>query len=120
MNQYQKLIFVFTILILTSGFTWAQSPAPKTLPAKRFTGTIVIDGELNDSAWKNAPLATEFVEFRPTPGKKESQTNRTEMYLLYSNEGIYLAGYCHEASKDSISTEPVSYTHLTLPTKRIV
>lgn len=83
----------------------AQAPAPKTMPAKRLTGSIVIDGELNDSAWKTAPLATDFVEFRPTPGKKESQINRTEMYLLYSDEGIYLSGYCHEASKDSIATE---------------
>ena len=105
MHHFQKLIFAFTILIFTSSFTWGQSPTPKTMPAKRFTGTIVIDGELNDSAWKTAPLATNFVEFRPTPGNKESNTNRTEMYLLYNNEGIYLAGYCHEASKDSISTE---------------
>ena len=105
MSLFQKLIFAFTILLFTSSFAWAQLPAPRTMPAKRFTGTIVIDGELNDSAWKTAPLATNFVEFRPTPGRKESNTNRTEMYLLYSNEGIYLAGYCHEASKDSISTE---------------
>ena len=105
MHHFQKLIFAFTILIFTSSFTWGQSPTPKTMPAKRFTGTSVIDGELNDSAWKTAPLATNFVEFRPTPGNKESNTNRTEMYLLYNNEGIYLAGYCHEASKDSISTE---------------
>lgn len=105
MYLYQKLILVFTILFLTTSIALAQSPTPKTMPAKRFTGTIVIDGELNDSAWKTAPLAKDFVEFRPTPFKKESNTNRTEMYLLYSNEGIYIGGYCHEASKDSISTE---------------
>ncbi len=31
--------------------------------------------------------------------------NKTEAYILYTDEGIYLGGYCHEKSKDSISTE---------------
>jgi len=107
MNKTTIQILAFFIFCCNAYVSYSQNKValPKSLPAKRFTGTIVIDGDLTDSAWKTAPLASDFVEFRPTPFAKESNTNRTEMYLLYSNEGIYIGGYCHEASKDSISTE---------------
>ena len=97
-------LFISLLLIVACTAT-AQTPVPKLIPAHRITGTIIIDGELNDSAWQNAPVAKDFVELRPNPFKKESNTNRTEVYFLYSNEGLYIGGYCHEASRDSISTE---------------
>ena len=99
------LLIAFLCIAVFRSQAQNKIPPPKSLPAQRFTGTIVIDGELSDSAWKTAPLATDFIEFRPTPFAKETKTNRTEMYMLYSNDGIYIGGYCHELSKDSISTE---------------
>jgi hypothetical protein len=107
MNKRTLLILTITIFCLAAFDSRSQNKTapPKSLPAQRFTGTIVIDGEITDTAWKTAPLATDFIEFRPTPFAKEAKNNRTEMYLLYSNEGIYIGGYCHEASKDSIATE---------------
>ena len=60
---------------------------------------------IDDVAWKDAPTALGYTELRPTPFRKEEEANRTEVYLLYTDEGIYLGGYCHEKSKDSISTE---------------
>jgi hypothetical protein len=85
-------------------FIFAQK-TPRTLPAKRTTAVIKIDGNLEDSAWRSAPAAVDYTEFRPTPFRKEDPTNRTEVYMLYSDEGIYLGGYCHEKTRDSISTE---------------
>jgi hypothetical protein len=83
---------------------FAQS-SPKTLIAKRTISPIKIDGVLNDSAWKDAPAALGYTEFRPTPFRKEDPELRTEVYMLYDNEGIYMAGYCHERTKDSIAAE---------------
>ncbi len=82
-----------------------QPPAPKQLVAKRTVATIKVDGLINEAAWKDAPAAFGYTEFRPTPFKKEDEANRTEVYMLYDNDGIYLGGYCHEQTKDSISTE---------------
>src|SRR5687768_16187697 len=65
---------------------------PRLLPAMRTTQTIKIDGVLDDSAWKGAPLATDYVEFRPAVGVKEAEETKTISYLLYSDEGIYFAG----------------------------
>jgi len=95
-----------TAILLFALISQAQTrPAPKTLSARRTTEQIKIDGLLDDAAWKNAPAAVDYTEFRPTPFKKEDPANRTEVYLLYSDEGIYLGGYCYERSRDSISSE---------------
>lgn len=83
----------------------AQTTAPRQLPAIRINLPIKIDGLLNDSAWKTAPKMTDLVEFRPKVGARENAENRTETWLLYSDEGIYFGGYCHERTRDSIATE---------------
>jgi hypothetical protein len=79
----------------------------KKLPAVRTTEKIVIDGDLKDEAWQKAPLVTEMVEWRPTYGKIEDYKNRTEIRILYDNANIYISGFCHQKSNDSISTELV-------------
>ena len=83
----------------------ATPPTPKQLAAKRFVGTIKVDGNLNDSAWRNAATALGYTAWQPTPFQPEAAANRTEVYMMYNDEGIYLGGYCHESTKDSISTE---------------
>lgn len=93
------------LALLCSSICLAQSPSPKQLTAKRTILPIKIDGLINEAAWKDAPAATDFIEFRPTPFRKEEEASRTEVFLLYSDEGIYMGGYCHEKTKDSISTE---------------
>src|SRR5688572_11527974 len=80
--------------------SYAQTPTPKQIAAKRTTATIIIDGIIDDSAWKDAPAALGYTEWRPTPFKVEEQSNRTEVYMLYSDEGIYLGGYCYEKTRD--------------------
>lgn len=97
------LLCLLGTVFLLKGF--AQKPAPKTIAAKRTNLPIKIDGLLNDAAWKDAPAALGYTEFRPTPFLKEDPELRTEVYMLYNDEGIYLGGYCHERTKDSISAE---------------
>lgn len=103
----RRPILLVTIGVLFSLYSNSQSVAPRQLPAKRTTLPVKIDGLLNDSAWKNAAPMTDMIEFRPTMGKKESFENRTEMWLMYDDEGIYFGGYCHERKKDSIASELV-------------
>ena len=100
----KSLVALVTAALFLPVFIFSQT-VPKTLPAKRTSENIKIDGNLTEAAWKDAPAALGYTEFRPTPFRKEDSANRTEVYMLYSDEGIYLAGYCHEKTKDSISTE---------------
>ena len=99
--------FTLIAIFILSCFSAAGQPIPKELPAKRTTASIKIDGSLNEAAWKEALPANNFIEWRPDAGKPEAYTNRTEIYFLYDNTGIYIGGYCHERTKDSISKELV-------------
>src|SRR5438270_10673593 len=83
----------------------AQPPVARSLPAKRTTAAIKIDGSLDEAAWKEAVPATNFVEFRPNPNRMEDSTNRTVVYLLYDNTSVYVGGYCYERTRDSVSKE---------------
>ena len=100
-----KINASFCGVILLSVYVSAQPPLPKTLPATRTTTAIKIDGLINDAAWKNAPVMTNLVEFRPTVGAVENPETKTVAYLLYNDEGIYFGGYCYERTRDSIATE---------------
>jgi hypothetical protein len=77
----------------------------KKLPAQRTTLPVLIDGKLNDPAWKEAAKADDYTEFRPVIGRKEEQGNHTETFLMYNDEGIYFGGTCYERSLDSIAKE---------------
>ncbi len=95
------------ISILTSGFMYAQTDSlHKQLNASRKTGNIKIDGDISDKEWLNATKLDRFVEWRPSFGTVELDKNRTEISILYDDQAIYIAGYCHE-EKDSISKELV-------------
>ena len=90
--------------ILLASTAFSQAPK-KQLAAKRITTTIKIDGVLDDAAWKEAAKADKFIELRPTPFKPENEDNKTEIYFVYDNQGIYVGGYLHEKYKDSIASE---------------
>lgn len=104
-----RLLFVLPFLLCSFCLN-AQTKidsARKVVAAIRTTAKFTIDGEMKEVEWINAPMASDFIEWRPTFGNKEDAKNRTEIKILYDNNGIYIGGYAHEASKDSISKELV-------------
>lgn len=103
----QIRLFIAAAFLLASVGLQAQKPAPKTIPAKRTTQAVTIDGNPTEAAWKDAVAALGYTEFRPNAGALETEANKTEVWLMYNNEGIYIGGYLHEQNKDSISTELV-------------
>ena len=100
-------LVIFLFLIVFALPLAAQQPAPKSLPAKRTTASLKIDGNIDEPAWKEATPATDFVEWRPNPGVSENAANKTVLYFLYDNASVYVGGYCYERTKDSISRELV-------------
>ena len=101
----RKLLLIISVLI---SFTiYAQSDTlHKQIVAKRKTAAIKIDGDISDKEWLNATKLDRFVEWRPSFGAVELDKNRTEISILYDDQAIYVAGYCHEQI-DSISKELV-------------
>ncbi len=101
-----RLLFLF-LLMYVDLTAQTDSAVHKKLNAVRATKRISIDGNLDDEDWKNAPVADHFVEREPTYNKPERPENRTEVRILYDDDAIYIGGYCHEGSKDSLSSELV-------------
>ena len=95
----------FAMLASLCSYAQPTPIAPKKLAAKRTTQPIKVDGILDDEAWKEAPVMTDLIEFRPTVGAVEKPETKTVAYLLYDDEGIYFGGYCYERTKDSIAME---------------
>ncbi|HET7565788.1 MAG TPA: DUF5916 domain-containing protein, partial [Gemmatimonadaceae bacterium] len=66
----------------------ASASARYVVTAERVTTPIVIDGRLDDPAWRTAPAATHFVQQRPDPYAPASEP--TEARVLYDGQAIYV------------------------------
>jgi len=93
------------ISICLLNLTAMAGNAPRKIQARRVQADFKIDGLLLEEAWKTAPVADQFTALRPVPFVKESPANASRVYFLYNNEGIYVGGYLHESTRDSIATE---------------
>jgi hypothetical protein len=87
---------LFSIFLFATFKTFSQ----KVINALPIQEKIIIDGELNEEAWKNATFTSDFVQIRPVPGK--ASPKETKVALLYSADAIYISAICYD-HPDSIS-----------------
>ncbi|MEW6411929.1 MAG: sugar-binding protein [Candidatus Zixiibacteriota bacterium] len=67
-----------------------------TLKAHRVNGEIKIDGQLNDAGWRGALPAGNFTEH--SPGDEIAPPVRTEAFVAYDEDNLYLAAVCYADS----------------------
>ncbi|HTX87599.1 MAG TPA: DUF5916 domain-containing protein [Bacteroidales bacterium] len=91
------------LLLLSLSFVSYSQPEKKKVPALPLTGSIKIDGVLDEAAWQDAPVATSFVQNNPYNGSPA--TLETEVRFLYDNTGLYVGALMHDPHPDSILTE---------------
>ena len=96
----QCIILVLATVPTALGQAKATPSMAKQLKAHRITTPVKIDGVLDEPAWENAEIATDFIQFRPVPGPKES--HKTEVKVLYDNEAVYIGAIMHDVTPDSI------------------
>ncbi len=94
----KKLAFIL-VLILISVYAYSQ----REISAYRIDSDIVIDGKLDDEAWSNAEVATDFVNWQPLAGADPS--NSTEVKIVYDDRAIYVGAYMKNGSREEIQTE---------------
>ena len=92
--MHVKRIFPL-LLLLVACSQKPQSPSPRVYPCPKATGTITIDGILDEADWQNAPLSEAFadirgVDFEPRPVKE------THMKMLWDQDHLYIAGIIEE------------------------
>lgn len=88
----------FCMYFVASGQT--DSTSKKVIQAVYIETVPKIDGVLDEAVWQSAPVATDFIENTPNPGRIASQ--KTEAMVLYTTEGIYVGAKLYDSAPDSI------------------
>ena len=65
----------------------------RSVQAQRATEPPTIDGRLDDAAWRDAVLITDFTQTNPVEGA--APTEQTEVWLAYDADHLYFAFYAH-------------------------
>jgi hypothetical protein len=120
-----KLLALSIVLVpclgITIGLAQVQAPdstartgSTGSLQAHRVTGTIHIDGRLDEDAWRDAAAAGHFTQESPHHG--QDATSPTEVRVLYDDQYLYVGarmrhpaatgrvtGLVHRRDRDSAS-----------------
>ncbi len=92
-------------LALVAGRAAAQPPPDdadeKTVRIQRAAEPPVIDGELNEEIWVRAPLVDDFHQV--TPVEFESPSERTEVFVLYDRDALYIGARLYDAEPELIN-----------------
>ena len=73
----------------------ASSVALPNAAATSVTGTITIDGKLDESAWAKATPITDFRQQQPQEGAQPTQ--RTEVRVLYDERAVYIGARMYDS-----------------------
>ncbi len=75
-----------------------SAPGIGTVPppavAAPLTGSIVLDGRLEDLAWRSVPALTDFTQSQPREG--EPATQRTEIRFLFDTDALYIGARMYD------------------------
>ncbi|MEP6618311.1 MAG: DUF5916 domain-containing protein [bacterium] len=73
----------------------SQNDARPVLRAAQRHGAIIIDGKLDDDAWRAAQPITDFHQQSPDEGKRASE--RTEIRILFDANAVYVGARMYDA-----------------------
>ncbi len=99
MNRHAQ-VFVLFLFILSLNNSLSAQQVCKSLLATRTFSAPKIDGNPNDSVWNNAAVTSDLVQLQPNPGMAPRQ--KTEVKILYDDQGIYVLARMYDSSPDSI------------------
>src|SRR5437588_230863 len=87
----RKLIFA---ALAISGVAFAAETPKRTFQAIRAVKAPIIDGDLTDAAWQNAPEITGFTQHDPKDG--EPATQKTVVKVVYDDNAIYFGAMMYD------------------------
>jgi hypothetical protein len=89
----RRIIFLLTLVLLAQVMTSVAQM--KTLNAIEVTVSPKLDGFLDEAAWNNVPVATDFITNSPVYG--ERSIVKTEVRVVYDNTAIYIGAYLYDS-----------------------
>lgn len=75
-----------------------NAPERREVQALRTATPIRLDGVLDEDVWTRATAATGFVQSEPREG--EPATERTEVWVAFDADNLYIAAFMHDAAAD--------------------
>ena len=89
--MFKKITFLLISFFFFQQISSQINKGRKIITTTRVTESPKIDGILDDEAWSNAEIATDFFEFRPENGKKVSVDYQTTVRVIYNDDAIYIS-----------------------------
>ena len=88
------MLYAILVLALPFGPVTPECEPDCILTASPATGGIVIDGQLDEAAWAQAAVATDFMQYSPNEGAPATQ--RSEVRMLYGEHSVYISAYLYD------------------------
>jgi len=91
-------------LVLGSGLPAAQAQVTmgdKTIVVPKLTGTVQIDGTLDDPQWAQALVVEDLHQYAPFEYAEPSQ--KSTVWIFYTEEALYVASFFEESDPSLIS-----------------
>ena len=89
-----KYLLTIPFVLLFSFGALAQDK--KKLNITRVNNAPKIDGVLDDKAWEEAEIATDFIQFRPEIGLTAKAHQKTIVKLVYDDNALYVSAYLYD------------------------
>ena len=103
--MFNRQFFLILLVVLTIPCLAQSNQNRKSIKTNRITQAPKIDGDLNDEAWKNAEVATDFVVLRPANGKVVDKNYQTTVKVVYNDDAIYISAEMNDPNPDKIPRE---------------
>ncbi len=94
---------IFCIFFYNANTQTTNQDAEKPVyQIKKTNSTIKIDGQLNELAWSESSIGSNFWEQAPLDGKKASK--KTEFQITYDDRFVYVAIKCYDDENHVVQT----------------
>jgi len=97
------ILFLLTSALIASSFAGTNDSLNKksiVVKTYRTSEIINIDGLLTENIWTSQSGVSDFIQRDPLEGN--NATEKTEVFLAYDDEALYLAAKLFDSSPDSI------------------
>lgn len=98
-----KPLIVFILFLITANTAFAQEQSEIesfVLELKKAPVTVLVDGNLNDEAWKDAVLTSEFLN--KWPDDTGFAVTQTQTWVMYDDEYIYIGAINYQKKEDLV------------------
>jgi len=95
-----KAVCAVSCLLILGGFSFSEETGTAQKAVHVEKGPV-LDGDLQDEAWKQAAPFTGFKMVFPNPGMEP--TEKTKLRLVFDGANLYIGVYCYDSVPSKIS-----------------